>query len=36
MSFLVLLILAAVAAIDAVSGRLRFAIMGRAPSGDAA
>jgi phosphonate transport system permease protein len=35
-SFLVLLILAAVAAIDAVSGRLRFAIMGRAPSGDAA
>lgn len=35
-SFLVILILVAVAAIDGVSGRLRFAIMGRAPAGAAA
>ena len=35
-SFLVILILVTVAAIDWVSGKLRFAIMGRAPAGAAA
>jgi phosphonate transport system permease protein len=35
-AFIILLILVTVAAIDWVSGKLRFAIMGRAPAGAAA